>query len=160
MSATRRAVRQAKHNMYVEARVAVVADRNVPDRAQDFALLGNLDFLVCFLLKIEPADGGLLKSTDGSQGGCGKSGIVCEFRQRFECIFAGFENDDAGLGSRVAGYFRALSWPSRGAALGVAAFFDLFDDLGTEGFQIARVAGRDDALVYNDLGVFPFCAGI
>src|SRR5882724_7482260 len=65
MSATRRAVRQAKHNMYVEARLAVVADGNVPDRAHDFALLGDLDFLVCFLLKIEPADGGVLKSTDG-----------------------------------------------------------------------------------------------
>src|SRR5882762_2260019 len=108
MSATRRAVRQAKHNMYVEARLAVVADGNVPDRAQDFALLGDLDFPVCFLLKIEPADGGVLKSTDGSQRGCGNSAIVCEFRQRFECFFAGCENDDAGLGSRVAGYFRAL----------------------------------------------------
>ena len=30
------------------------------------------------------------------------------FRQRRKGLFAGLENDDAGLGSRVAGYFRGL----------------------------------------------------
>src|SRR6266576_442214 len=159
MSATRRAVREAKHNMYVEARLAVVADGNVPDRAQDFALLGDLDFLVCFLLKIEPADGGVLKSTDGSQRGCGNSGIVCEFRQRFECFFAGCENDDAGLGSRVAGYFRALH--GRHAALRWVWRPSLTSSI-ILALKASKSPGLRDVMTpwSNDLGVFPFCAGI
>jgi hypothetical protein len=101
--------------MDVKARFTVVTDRNVPNRAQDFALLGDLDFLVCFFLKIEPPDRGVLESTNGGQGGCGNLGIVCEPRQDCKRFFSGFENDDAGLRPRVAGYFRALH--SRYAAL-------------------------------------------
>ena len=40
----------------------------------------------------------------------------------------------------------------------MAPFLNLFDDFGTEGFQVARIAGRDDALVDDHFGVFPFCA--
>jgi hypothetical protein len=39
-----------------EGSPAVVADGKVADRAQDFALFGDLDFLVGILLEIEPAD--------------------------------------------------------------------------------------------------------
>src|ERR1700753_2413329 len=37
------------------------------------------------------------------------------------------------------------------AALGTAAFLDLFDDLTAEGFEAAWIARRDDALIDNDL---------
>jgi hypothetical protein len=33
----------------------------------------------------------------------------------------------------------------------VQAFFDLFDNLFAEGFKVSGIAGRDDALVNNDL---------
>ena len=89
--------------MNVKTCFAVIADRNISDCAQDLALLRDFDFLVSFLLKVEPADGGVLKGTDGSQGSCTNSGLVCKFRQDGERFFAGFENDDAGLCSRVAG---------------------------------------------------------
>jgi hypothetical protein len=42
--AARRAVRQAKNDMNVEACLAVVADGDISNRAQDFALFGDLDF--------------------------------------------------------------------------------------------------------------------
>ena len=45
VSAPRRAVGKPKHDVNVKARLAVVADGNVADRAQDLALLGDLDFL-------------------------------------------------------------------------------------------------------------------
>lgn len=40
-----RAVGKPKHDVNVKARLAVVADGNLADRAQDLALLGDLDFL-------------------------------------------------------------------------------------------------------------------
>jgi len=101
------------------------------------------------------SDGGILKSTNGSQEGCGNSGIVCEF-----VTLRMLSSPDSRMTTRVSApaslAISCSSWPSRGAALGVAAFLDLFDNLGTEGFQVAPGCGRDDALVYNDLGVFPF----
>src|SRR6476619_959454 len=108
MSPSRRAVRQAKHNVYVKARLPVVADGNIADRAQDLTLFGDLDLLVGLLLEIEPADGRLLESTNGCHRSCSNLGVVREFRQRRESLFAGVENDDAGHGSRIASYFRAL----------------------------------------------------
>ena len=60
--------------MNVKTSIAIVADRNVADRAQDFTLFGDLDFLVSLLLDIEPADGGFLESADGCQGGRGRCG--------------------------------------------------------------------------------------
>ena len=42
----------------------------------------------------------------------------------------------------------------------VTAFFDLFDDLCNESFQVVGVARGDDALVANDLLVLPNPAGI
>jgi hypothetical protein len=72
----------------VKTRIAVVADRNVADRAQDFALFGDLDFLVSLLLDFEPADGGFLECTDSSQGCRGNSGFVREFRQCRKRFFA------------------------------------------------------------------------
>ena len=86
--ATRRPVGQAENNVNVKTRIAVVADRNVADRAQDFALFGDLDFLVSLLLDIEPADGGFLESTDSSQGCRSNSGFVREFRQCRKRLFA------------------------------------------------------------------------
>lgn len=41
------------------------------------------------------------------------------------------------------------------AALLVPPFFDLFDDLGAEGFKITGIARSDDALVDDDLSVLP-----
>src|SRR3954462_15902101 len=48
----------------------------------------------------------------------------------------------------------------RVAALGVAAFLYLFEDLGAEGPEITRVARGDDALVDDDLGILPLRPGI
>jgi hypothetical protein len=92
----------------VKARFAVVADRNVPDRTQDFALFVDFDLLIGFLLEVEPTDGGSLEGTDGRQGCRCDLGVICEFRQCRKRFFAGFKNDDAGLCSRVAGYFPAF----------------------------------------------------
>src|SRR5579871_569861 len=46
------------------------------------------------------------------------------------------------------------------AALGVTAFPDFFDDLRAEGFEISGIAGGNDALVDNDLRIFPSGTGI
>jgi hypothetical protein len=54
VSAARRTVGQAENNMNVKAGLAVVADGYLADRTQDFTLLGDLDFLVDFLFRIEP----------------------------------------------------------------------------------------------------------
>jgi hypothetical protein len=104
VSTARRAVGKPEHDVNVETRLAVVADGNVADRAQDLALLGDLDFPVVLLLEIEPADNGAFEGADGGQGGRGYPGVVGGFRQRRKGLFARLENDDAGLGSRVAGY--------------------------------------------------------
>src|SRR3954452_6132870 len=48
----------------------------------------------------------------------------------------------------------------RVAALGVAAFLHLFDDLGAEGLEVTRIARGDDALVDDDLRILPLRAGI
>src|ERR1700676_5301023 len=45
--------------------------------------------------------------------------------------------------------------PLRGAALGMFAFLDLFDDLGAERIKVAGIARCDDAVIDNDLGIFP-----
>jgi hypothetical protein len=37
---------------------------------------------------------------------------------------------------------------------------DLLDDLGAKGFQVTGIAGRDHALIDNDLRVLPLRAGI
>src|SRR5258708_6672825 len=97
MPAARRAVRQAKNDMNVEACLAVVADSDNPNRAQDFTLFDNLDFSVGLLFEIEPADGGSFEGTDRRQGSRGDPGLVREFRQRRECLFSGIDNDDASL---------------------------------------------------------------
>ena len=64
----RRAVGKAQNDVDMKARFAVVADRNVPDRTQDFALFVDWDLLIDILFEIEPSDDGLLKGTDGRQG--------------------------------------------------------------------------------------------
>src|SRR5450631_2184238 len=94
--------------MNVKAGIAVVADGNVADRAQDFALFGDLDFPVGLLLEIEPADNSAFEGADDGQRGRGYPGVVGGFRQRRKGLFARLENGDAGLGSRVAGYFSGL----------------------------------------------------
>ena len=53
-----------------------------------------------------------------------------------------------------------LTFGSGCAALLVPPFFDLFDDLGAEGFKITGIARSDDALVDDDLSVLPFGARI
>jgi hypothetical protein len=68
--------------MNVKAGIAVVADGNVADRAQDFALFGDLDFPVGLLLEIEPADNSAFEGADDGQRGRGYPGVVGGFRQR------------------------------------------------------------------------------
>src|SRR5258706_11064602 len=108
MPAACRAVGQPENNMNVKACLAVVADGDVPDCAQDFALFGDFDFLVNLILEIEPADCGFLEGADCCQGGSGNSNVVSEFRQCYERFFAGFQDDDAGFCSRVDRYFGAF----------------------------------------------------
>jgi hypothetical protein len=62
MPAARGAVGQAKDNVNVKARLAVVAHSDVTDRAQNLALLTDLDLLVRLLVEVEPADGRLSKA--------------------------------------------------------------------------------------------------
>src|SRR6202012_2706842 len=145
--------------MQMQTRLAVVADRDVADRAQDFALLLDLDLLIGLLVEVEPSDGRLLEGADRRQRSRRDAGLVRKFRQSRERFLSGVQDDDAGFGTRVARYLRALHGSGR-AALGVTAFLDLFDDLAAEGFEVARIARRDDPLVDDDLGVLPFGAGV
>src|ERR1700733_7751930 len=108
MPAARRAVRQAKNDMNVEACLAIVADGDIPNCTQDFALFGNLDFSIGLLFEIEPADRGSFERPDRRQGSRGNRGLVREFSQRRKCLFAGIENDDASLQPGVVSNFRAL----------------------------------------------------
>ena len=68
--------------MKVKACFPLVVDGNVANGTQDFALLADLDFPVCFPFEVEPADSGTFKSADGRQRSGGNSGIIREFRQR------------------------------------------------------------------------------
>jgi hypothetical protein len=54
----------------------------------------------------------------------------------------------------------ARSKMSSGAALGMFAFADLFNDLGAEGFEVARVARRNDPVIDHDFRIFPFRPGV
>src|SRR6266481_68677 len=49
---------------------------------------------------------------------------------------------------------------SGGAALRVSAFGDRLDDLGGESIEGAGLPRGDHALVDDDWGIFPFCAGV
>jgi hypothetical protein len=49
----------------------IIADCNIPNRAQDLALLGNLDFFVGLLFEIEPDDRSFFEGTDRRQGSRG-----------------------------------------------------------------------------------------
>src|SRR3979490_750993 len=55
---------------------------------------------------------------------------------------------------------RCFSSLSGRAAPGVTAFFDLLDDLGAEGFEIARISRGDYALIDDHFGIFPRRAGV
>ena len=88
MAAARRAIGQAENDVNVKAGLAVVADRDVADRAQYLALLSDLDLLVGLLFEVEPADGRLFESADGRQRGCRELGVVREFRQRGKRLFS------------------------------------------------------------------------
>jgi hypothetical protein len=82
MAAAGRSVGEAQNDVKMEARFAVIANGNIPDRAQDFALIGDLDLLVGFLGEIEPADRGLFEGANRGQR-CGiHSGVICESCQR------------------------------------------------------------------------------
>src|SRR5258707_6528881 len=69
MAAARRAVPQAHDGMHVQAGLAVVADRDVAQQAQAFALLVDLDRPVSPGPQIEPADGGALEGAERCQRG-------------------------------------------------------------------------------------------
>src|SRR3546814_11836337 len=56
MTAARTAVRQADDRMQMQARLAVIAARDITDQAQSFALLVDGDRLVPFAVEIEPAE--------------------------------------------------------------------------------------------------------
>ncbi len=55
MASSGRAVREAEHDVNVEARLVVVADCNVPNGAQHLTLLIHFDFLVGLAGEIKPA---------------------------------------------------------------------------------------------------------
>ena len=48
----------------MKAGLAVVADRYVPDGAQDLALLSDLDLFVSLVFEIEPSNGRFLESAE------------------------------------------------------------------------------------------------
>src|SRR3954452_8148056 len=94
--------------MDVKARLAVVADGNVSDRAQHLALFANFDPLVALRCNVEPSDGRLFEGADRSQRCRGNPGLVGEFRQRRKRLLAAIEDDDVNLRSRPVGYELAL----------------------------------------------------
>src|ERR1700761_7610726 len=86
----------------------VVADCDVADCTQNFALLLDLDLLVGLFVEIEPTDGRLLERADGRQRSRRDAGLVRKLRERGKGVFSGVEDDDAGFGSRVSSYPGAL----------------------------------------------------
>jgi hypothetical protein len=57
VTAAGRTVGEPKHDVDMEARLAVIADGYVPDRTENLALLIDLDLAVVFRSNVEPADG-------------------------------------------------------------------------------------------------------
>jgi hypothetical protein len=61
MATTDTAVLQAENGVKMKAGLAVIALRQIPEQAQDLALLGDGDNPICLGGEIEPADLGLRK---------------------------------------------------------------------------------------------------
>src|SRR5438477_7181397 len=100
MAAAGRTVRQSEHDVDMEAGLAVVAHRDVADRAQHLALLAYFDLPVTLRAKVEPADGCLFEGADRGQRCRREFFVIGEFGQRRERLFAAIENDDVDLGVR------------------------------------------------------------
>ncbi|MCS3892092.1 hypothetical protein M2171_001225 [Bradyrhizobium japonicum USDA 38] len=76
MSAPRRTVGKTQNHMHVKARLSVVADRDITDRAQHLALLRDLDLFIGLLLEVEPANGRPFEGADGRERRRSDTGIV------------------------------------------------------------------------------------
>lgn len=98
-----------------------------------------------------------MEGADDGQRGRGYPGVVGGFRQRRKGLFARLENGDAGLGSRVAGYFSGLH--RRQAALRWVWRPSLISSM-ILALKASKSSGLHDALVDDDLGILAFRAGI
>src|SRR5882757_7943971 len=97
--------------MNMETCFAVIADCNVPDRAQHLALLADLDLPVAPGHEVEPADGCALEGADRGQRCGGDPGLIGECCQPCKRLFAGIEDNDVNPGSRFVSYKLALHGP-------------------------------------------------
>jgi hypothetical protein len=94
MPASGGAVAQAEHHVDVKTGLAIIAQRNVTNRAQHLALLIHRDFAVGFRIEVEPADGGSFECADRSQGSALDFLVDGETGQLGECFLTGVEHDD------------------------------------------------------------------
>src|SRR5262249_15022446 len=105
----------AEHGMHVHAGPAVVADRDVAQKAQRLALAVDLDRLVGLPGKVEPADGRALEGADrrerggvepggGGEGGDGGKGLLPGVEDEHICAFTGILPDELRF------HLRQLGW--------------------------------------------------
>src|SRR3546814_104283 len=102
MTAARTAGRQADDRMQMQARLAVIAARDITDQAQSFALLVDGDRLVPFAVEIEPAELCAGECADRGDRRAAESVVFGKRRDRRERLIARIENQYVGSGTGVA----------------------------------------------------------
>ena len=91
VAAAGRAVGQPEHNVDMKAGLAVVADGDVPDRAENLALLIDLDLAVALRGEVEPADGCPLEGADRRQRRRRYSRFIGEAGERGKRLLPGIQ---------------------------------------------------------------------
>lgn len=90
-------VAQSEHRMDMQAGLAIVAQRDIADRAQHFALFVDRDFAVGLRFQVKPADGRSLERTDGGQRSAADLLVDSESGKPAECFFAGLQHHNECL---------------------------------------------------------------
>ena len=98
MASSGRAVREAEHDVNVEARVVVVADCNVPNGAQHLTLLIHFDFLVGLAGEIKPAHRRSFEGADRRQRGGRNPRFPRKSLKTRKCLLAIVQGHDANVG--------------------------------------------------------------
>jgi hypothetical protein len=94
VAATNRAVLQPKDRVKMQARIAIVASRNVAQQAQHLALLADFDRPVFLCGEIEPADLRRGESADRRYRRTIEPLLVGEFRDRVEGLLVPIQNQN------------------------------------------------------------------
>jgi hypothetical protein len=95
--------------MKMQARLAIVASRNVSHQAQHFALLADIDRLVFPGAEVEPPDLGSGKRADRRYRRPIQTLLVGEFRDRLESFLTLIQNQDRDA-LRTLPWLTSISW--------------------------------------------------